>query len=279
MPPIGALPMATMSMVPSWAPSRCAASPLASELLMWSSILIRPLVFSWSALSRMPIVSLRGLARPTAVPALRTMGAWATAGPVKTQAIRDDRRTARHRCMTRSPRAVLETVGPRARWVEPVAGVSNMTGSHRSRWRTGPICFAILVGALETRPRPGSTARGLARSPLLPGHADGPGDRALLVRAARRDSALAGHPVQRRRRAHELAAVLGAQSPARPRRAPGPAEPGGRGRRGRSRIPHPTRVTLTGGASRAFAAVPAGGRIISLARRSQGSTVTAYEVR
>src|ERR1700730_8557225 len=111
MPPMGALPMATMSMVPSWAPSRCAPSPLASELLMWSSILIRPLVFSWSALSGMPMVSLRGLEGPTAVPALRMMGAWAKAGPVKTRAIRDDRTTARHRCMTRSPRAVLEAIG------------------------------------------------------------------------------------------------------------------------------------------------------------------------
>jgi hypothetical protein len=39
-----------------------------------------------------------------------------------------------------------------------------------------------------------------------------------------------------------------------------------------------TRVTLAGGAPRAFTVVPAGGKIISLSRRAQGSTVTAYEV-
>ena len=39
-----------------------------------------------------------------------------------------------------------------------------------------------------------------------------------------------------------------------------------------------TRVTLPGGAPRAFAVVLAGGKIISLSRRAQGSTVTAYEV-
>ena len=38
------------------------------------------------------------------------------------------------------------------------------------------------------------------------------------------------------------------------------------------------RVTLTGAAPRAFAVLPAGGKIISLSRRPQGSTVTAYEV-
>ncbi|PYM57164.1 MAG: hypothetical protein DMD77_13140 [Candidatus Rokuibacteriota bacterium] len=39
-----------------------------------------------------------------------------------------------------------------------------------------------------------------------------------------------------------------------------------------------TRVRLAGGAPRAFTVVPAGGRIISLSRRPQGSTVTAYEL-
>jgi len=39
-----------------------------------------------------------------------------------------------------------------------------------------------------------------------------------------------------------------------------------------------TRVRLAGGAPRAFTVVPAGGRIISLSRRSQGSRVTAYEL-
>ena len=39
-----------------------------------------------------------------------------------------------------------------------------------------------------------------------------------------------------------------------------------------------TRVRLAGGAPRAFTVVPAGGRIISLSRRPQGSTITAYEL-
>jgi hypothetical protein len=39
-----------------------------------------------------------------------------------------------------------------------------------------------------------------------------------------------------------------------------------------------THVTLTGAAPRAFAVVPAGGKIISLSRRPQGSTVTAHHL-
>src|SRR6266852_8758875 len=42
MPPMGAEPIGTMSMVPSCAPSRCAASPLARPLLITTSSLIRP---------------------------------------------------------------------------------------------------------------------------------------------------------------------------------------------------------------------------------------------
>jgi hypothetical protein len=37
-----------------------------------------------------------------------------------------------------------------------------------------------------------------------------------------------------------------------------------------------THVTLAGAAPHAFAVVPAGGKIISLSRKPQGSTVTAY---
>jgi Zn-dependent protease with chaperone function len=39
-----------------------------------------------------------------------------------------------------------------------------------------------------------------------------------------------------------------------------------------------TRVTLAGAALRAFTVMPAGGKIIALSRRPQGSTVTAYEL-
>src|SRR6266850_2305469 len=95
------------------------------------------------------------------------------------------------------------------------------------------------VGALAPRARGAATARSLARPPLLPDHARRPGDRALLVRAARGDPALAGHPLERRRGAGRLAPLLGAQSSDRPRWPPGLPEPGGRGPPGRSLLPRP----------------------------------------
>src|SRR4029077_3979748 len=99
MPPTGALPIATTSMVPSCTPSRCAPSPLASALAMWTSTLIRPLLFSPSCLANCSIASFSGLPPEVTVPAFQTYwgAVWAGATEAAPATTSEQRVNARAR--------------------------------------------------------------------------------------------------------------------------------------------------------------------------------------